>query len=131
MRKCRCCGRTDCEMCVPLERENAELREKHEALVEDIWRLRMYTAGWEQLGDASPMGTVKAIIAHLEQERDSALAEVERLREALTAIMVLIESGQLQRNTSDDHNPDFGIRQIPFVMALAKAQAALAKEPKP
>jgi hypothetical protein len=49
------------------------------------------------------------------------------LLEALKEVYALIESGQLRRNTSDDPNPDFAARQIPFVTAMAKMDRAIAK----
>jgi hypothetical protein len=55
------------------------------------------------------------------------IAAAPELLEALKAVWNLIECGQLRRNTSDDANPDFAMRQIPFVMALKAMETAIAK----
>jgi hypothetical protein len=63
-----------------------------------------------------------------ERPNATAAAEAERdqLREALRRLFALVEDGTLVRDISKDSEPGFAIRQIPFVMALRNAQAALA-----
>jgi len=71
-----------------------------------------------------------AIICNLGDDLRDALAaltaERDALRDALARVFLLVEDGTLVRDTSRDHEPDFSIRQIPFVMALRNAQDALA-----
>lgn len=55
------------------------------------------------------------------------LAAAQEMREALAGVMQLIAVGKLIRCTSEDANPDFAMRQLPFVMALSAAEKALAK----
>ncbi len=49
------------------------------------------------------------------------------LVEALKVIFEGFDSGYFVRNTNEDDDPDWAIRSIPYVQALVKAQAALAK----
>jgi hypothetical protein len=49
----------------------------------------------------------------------------DQLVEALDELMALIENNTLVRNISRDGDPDWAIRQLPLVMTLKKAQAAL------
>src|SRR5712691_3576418 len=51
----------------------------------------------------------------------------KQLYEALEGVMQLIADGKLIRCTSDDANPDWAMRQLPFVLALSAAETALAK----
>lgn len=51
---------------------------------------------------------------------------VSTLREALSGVMEQISKGALVRETADDNAPGWGMRQIPLVMALKKADSALS-----
>lgn len=55
------------------------------------------------------------------------IAAAPELYEALAGVLQLIADGKLVRNTSGDSNPDWAMRQLPFVMALSRAETALAK----
>jgi hypothetical protein len=46
---------------------------------------------------------------------------------ALKDIFELLDSGALVRNTADDGEPNFGMRQLPLVQRLLKARLAVAK----
>ncbi len=54
-------------------------------------------------------------------------AAAPELYQALVGVMQLIADGKLIRRTSDDPDPDWAMRQLPFVLALGAAEAALAK----
>ena len=54
------------------------------------------------------------------------LREREALREALTALLGRLESGDLVRNTKWDGEADWAIKQIPLLRDLAKAHEVLA-----
>src|SRR6185437_2810097 len=55
------------------------------------------------------------------------IAAAPELYEALEGILKLVDEGQLVRDTSNDPNPDWAMRQIPFVSAFSKAHQALTK----
>jgi hypothetical protein len=55
------------------------------------------------------------------------IAAAPDLLEALRTIWKMIAKGQLKRDTSNDSEPDWALRQIPFVLALKQAQMAIAK----
>lgn len=63
----------------------------------------------------------------IKRKFEDATARVKELYAALVGVMALITEGKLVRNTSDDPNPDWAMRQMPFVLALAAAEKALAK----
>jgi hypothetical protein len=64
-------------------------------------------------------------------ERDALKAQVEQLREAVSGIFSLIESGQLVRDVSRDADPVWALNTMRFAQVLAKAQQSLAAtEPK-
>lgn len=46
---------------------------------------------------------------------------------AMKGILLLIDEGKLVRNTSEDANPSWAMRQLPFVMVLQAAQVAIDK----
>ena len=52
--------------------------------------------------------------------------ENERLREALAGLYGLVESGDLVRDISKDHETDWALKQLPFVAKLSAAQKALS-----
>ena len=52
---------------------------------------------------------------------------MEELLAALQGVMALIADGTLVRDTKRDREPGWAIRQIPMVMALKAADAAIAK----
>lgn len=66
---------------------------------------------------------------HKEQIESNArlIAAAPDLLNALKGVWKLIDDGQLVRNTSGDANPDWAMRQLPFVMALKACDAAIAK----
>ena len=51
--------------------------------------------------------------------------ERDRLAHALRTLLAFVEDGTLVRNTSQDHAPDWALRQIPLVRVLADARATL------
>ncbi len=53
------------------------------------------------------------------------IAAAPKLLEALQGIMKLIEEGLLVRSTATDFEDGWAIRQIPLVMGLSKADAAI------
>mgnify|MGYP000373199619 CR=1 FL=1 len=55
-------------------------------------------------------------------------AENARLREALVAVVKLVDDGLLVRNVTNDHMEGWGIRALPIVQALQRANAALQPE---
>jgi hypothetical protein len=55
------------------------------------------------------------------------IASAPELLEALHGMLKLIGDGQLRRNTSDDPEPNWELRQVPFVEAMAKATQAIEK----
>ncbi len=61
---------------------------------------------------------------------DYRLMQAKSLYLALRGIMKEIEVGSLVRETADDHAPGWGMRQIPLVLALKKADAALEEAAK-
>lgn len=73
----------------------------------------------------------EAEIVGIERETAKAnahlIAAAPELYEALVNVMALIQQGRLVRDTSNDPNLDWALRQIPLVKALAVAQATLAK----
>lgn len=56
--------------------------------------------------------------------------EIERLRAALKDMFALIDEGWLVRNTANDAESSWGVRQLGYVRRLQNAQAALAVEQK-
>ncbi len=57
--------------------------------------------------------------------------QVEQLREAVSGLLGLIESGQLVRDASRDSDPGWALNAMRFAQVLAKAQQTLtATEPK-
>lgn len=53
------------------------------------------------------------------------LEQLKAAREALADVFAQIDENWLVRNTSDDGEPGWGMRQLPIVMRLAKARKAL------
>lgn len=60
-------------------------------------------------------------------------AKIERLEavnaellEALKGIFGLVESGDLVRDISKDHESDWALRQLPFIAKLKAAEQAIA-----
>ena len=49
------------------------------------------------------------------------------LLEALEAVLKLMDDGILVRDTRNDDDPAWAIKQFPLVLALQKSQAAIAK----
>ena len=72
------------------------------------------------------LDSVRCALAATRSTLARAEAERDRLREALRRLFALVKDGTLVRDISKDSEPGFAIRQIPFVMALRNAQAALA-----
>jgi len=71
----------------------------------------------------------------IQYEQEDALhalrAENQRLKEALVAVVKLVDDGLLVRNVANDHMEGWGIRALPIVQALQQANDALQpKEPK-
>lgn len=58
----------------------------------------------------------------------SLCAYVLRLEQALDDVMKSVEDGLLVRDTSHDAQPDWAVRQILMVTALANTQAALSEK---
>lgn len=58
-------------------------------------------------------------------EQPTPPSEAQELRESLQEILTLIENGTLVRDCSEDDNPDWVMKQIPLVQALARASRAL------
>ena len=58
-------------------------------------------------------------------------AEIERLREALREVLMLINSGYFVRDISHDGEPGWAMKQIPALMTLQKAARAVVGEVKP
>lgn len=58
-------------------------------------------------------------------------AKIERLTEALTGMMQLVEHGVLVRDTSRDTETGWALHQLPLLITLQKAQAALVKQGTP
>jgi hypothetical protein len=57
--------------------------------------------------------------------RDTAESRAAALHEALTEVMELINSYVLVRNTEDDAEPGWAMRQLPMILTLKKAQSLL------
>lgn len=53
------------------------------------------------------------------------MSREERLRLALADMLALIDEGWLVRNTANDSQPDWAIRQLGYVRRLAAAKLAL------
>ena len=58
-------------------------------------------------------------------------ARETRLREALKDLFALMDEGWLGRDTRFDHEPGWGLRQMPYVERLKNAHDALAEPPPP
>ena len=72
----------------------------------------------------------------IQYEQEDALralrAENARLKEALVAVVKLVDDGLLVRNVANDHMEGWGIRALPIVQALQQANDALQpKEAQP
>jgi hypothetical protein len=65
---------------------------------------------------------IKSAFRQLETTRK---AHAERLAAALRDVFVMIDTGLLVRDISEDHKPDWAMRQLKFVQRLATDQAAL------
>ena len=79
------------------------------------------TCRWCGLRNAVQEATVAAVNA-----LPVLLRERESLREALTALLGWLESGDLVRNTKWEGEADWAIKQIPLLRDLAKAHEVLA-----
>lgn len=81
----------------------------------------------ELLATAYPVGD--GVTARITAGRANAklIAAAPDLYAALKGVLELISAGKLVRDTSSDANPDWAMRQMPFVMALGAAEDALAK----
>ena len=60
-----------------------------------------------------------------EDALDALRAENARLKEALVAVVKLVDDGLLVRNVANDHMEGWGIRALPIVQALQQANEAL------
>lgn len=54
-------------------------------------------------------------------------AQRDELRAALNTILKGFEEGVFVRDVTGDHSKDWGTKLLPFIVALGKAQAALAR----
>jgi hypothetical protein len=63
------------------------------------------------------------------RERDLWRTHAMAMREALEAVMSLIDDQWLVRNTDSDHAPDWALKQIDSVLKLKLAADALALAP--
>lgn len=54
-------------------------------------------------------------------------AQRDELRAALMTILKGFEDGVFVRDVTGDHSKDWGVKLLPFIVALGKAQAALAR----
>jgi len=62
-----------------------------------------------------------------EQEAKGSSGACKELRESAEGIWEMLENGTLVRNTRMDAGPDWAMKQIPIVRALARFGAALGK----
>lgn len=60
------------------------------------------------------------------EQLDQVQAREKRLREALGDVLAMIDEGWLGRDTSRDHEPDWAVRQMPYVQRLADAKRVIA-----
>ena len=63
-----------------------------------------------------------------EADMQALRAENARLKEALVAVVKLVDDGLLVRNTANDNMTGWGILALPIVQALQRANAALQPE---
>lgn len=83
---------------------------------------REVLAHWEQHGKYRETEADKVLGVPMEVRFAQAVIDVSA---ALQGVMDLIEAGVLVRDTSNNHEPGWAMKQIPLVQALARAKTAL------
>ena len=72
-----------------------------------------------------PAGQVMVTASAHDDVVQALRAENARLKEALVAVVKLVDDGLLVRNVANDHMEGWGIRALPIVQALQQANDAL------